>query len=201
MAATLKLITKGIKIFAPLSTECEKRFGNNHVPFQLFGSWSCKYSVFRWRQNNFLTANYFTKPSLLQTLNLYQTRFLNSAPRRERLISCSFFLLRCCPLCFGNLKKNLILISILRWDNYGGAVLFFRGDQDALTNYPQPLRVLEAMVTSVHNNVLLGWVAFMLIISLKWHRPEQTLITFKEITFNITFKGPVCNRMYWHEMK
>uniref|UniRef100_A0A3Q3XCS4 NBAS subunit of NRZ tethering complex n=1 Tax=Mola mola TaxID=94237 RepID=A0A3Q3XCS4_MOLML len=31
-----------------------------------------------------------------------------------------------------------------------------RGDQDTLTNDPQPLRVLEAMVTAVHNNVQLG---------------------------------------------
>nr|XP_040025431.1 neuroblastoma-amplified sequence-like [Gasterosteus aculeatus aculeatus] len=30
------------------------------------------------------------------------------------------------------------------------------GDLDALTNYPQPLRVLEAMVTAVHNNVQSG---------------------------------------------
>ncbi|KAM8832299.1 NBAS subunit of NRZ tethering complex isoform 1-T1 [Spinachia spinachia] len=30
------------------------------------------------------------------------------------------------------------------------------GDPDALTNYPQPLRVLEAMVTAVHNNVQSG---------------------------------------------
>ncbi|MEQ2281045.1 hypothetical protein AMECASPLE_026412, partial [Ameca splendens] len=30
------------------------------------------------------------------------------------------------------------------------------GDQNALTNYPQPLRVLEGMVTSVHNNVQSG---------------------------------------------
>ncbi|KAM3602383.1 uncharacterized protein V6R79_003119 [Siganus canaliculatus] len=30
------------------------------------------------------------------------------------------------------------------------------GDPDALTNYPQPLKVLEAMVTAVHNNVKTG---------------------------------------------
>ncbi|XP_020497698.2 NBAS subunit of NRZ tethering complex [Labrus bergylta] len=30
------------------------------------------------------------------------------------------------------------------------------GDPDALTNFPQPLRVLEAMVTAVHNNVQTG---------------------------------------------
>ncbi|XP_044025735.1 neuroblastoma-amplified sequence [Siniperca chuatsi] len=30
------------------------------------------------------------------------------------------------------------------------------GDTDALTNYPQPLRILEAMVTAVHNNVQSG---------------------------------------------
>uniref|UniRef100_A0A667Y811 NBAS subunit of NRZ tethering complex n=1 Tax=Myripristis murdjan TaxID=586833 RepID=A0A667Y811_9TELE len=30
------------------------------------------------------------------------------------------------------------------------------GDPDALTNYPEPLRVLEAMVTAVHNNVQTG---------------------------------------------
>ncbi|XP_062293103.1 NBAS subunit of NRZ tethering complex isoform X1 [Scomber scombrus] len=32
------------------------------------------------------------------------------------------------------------------------------GDPDALTNYPQPLRVLEAMVTAVHNSVQSGMV-------------------------------------------
>uniref|UniRef100_A0A7N6AQ89 Neuroblastoma-amplified sequence N-terminal domain-containing protein n=1 Tax=Anabas testudineus TaxID=64144 RepID=A0A7N6AQ89_ANATE len=32
------------------------------------------------------------------------------------------------------------------------------GDPDALTNYPQPLRVLEAIVTAVHNNVQTGTV-------------------------------------------
>ena len=35
-------------------------------------------------------------------------------------------------------------------------VFFSSGDPDALTNYPQPLRVLEAMVTAVHNNVQSG---------------------------------------------
>ncbi|XP_068433221.1 NBAS subunit of NRZ tethering complex isoform X2 [Clinocottus analis] len=37
-----------------------------------------------------------------------------------------------------------------------GVVAALSGDPDALTNYPQPLRVLEAMVTAVHNNVQSG---------------------------------------------
>ncbi|TNN25770.1 Neuroblastoma-amplified sequence [Liparis tanakae] len=35
-------------------------------------------------------------------------------------------------------------------------VCFFSGEPDALTNYPQPLRVLEAMVTAVHHHVQSG---------------------------------------------
>uniref|UniRef100_A0A8C2ZSW2 NBAS subunit of NRZ tethering complex n=1 Tax=Cyclopterus lumpus TaxID=8103 RepID=A0A8C2ZSW2_CYCLU len=37
-----------------------------------------------------------------------------------------------------------------------GVVAALSGEPDALTNYPQPLRVLEAMVTAVHNNVRSG---------------------------------------------
>uniref|UniRef100_A0A671WBN1 NBAS subunit of NRZ tethering complex n=1 Tax=Sparus aurata TaxID=8175 RepID=A0A671WBN1_SPAAU len=43
---------------------------------------------------------------------------------------------------------DLVIVAIV--------VCFFSGDPDALTNYPQPLRVLEAMVTAVHNNVQTG---------------------------------------------
>ncbi|XP_034755435.1 neuroblastoma-amplified sequence isoform X2 [Etheostoma cragini] len=45
------------------------------------------------------------------------------------------------------------------------------GDPDALTNYPQPLRVLEAMVTAVHNNVQSGDNAVTSDDLLAWLRP------------------------------
>lgn len=50
-------------------------------------------------------------------------------------------------------------------------VAALRGDRDALTNYPQPLRVLEAMVTSVHNNVQLGDLAVTSDDLLAWLHP------------------------------
>ncbi|XP_028997310.1 NBAS subunit of NRZ tethering complex isoform X2 [Betta splendens] len=45
------------------------------------------------------------------------------------------------------------------------------GHSDALTNYPQPLRVLEAMVTAVHNNVQAGDSAVTSDDLLAWLRP------------------------------
>lgn len=45
------------------------------------------------------------------------------------------------------------------------------GDPDALTNYSQPLRVLEAMVTAVHNNVQSGDSAVTSDDLLAWLRP------------------------------
>ncbi|KAK5616111.1 hypothetical protein CRENBAI_017365 [Crenichthys baileyi] len=45
------------------------------------------------------------------------------------------------------------------------------GDQNALTNYPQPLRVLEGVVTSVHNNVQSGDSTVTSDDLLAWLRP------------------------------
>ncbi|XP_015247730.1 PREDICTED: neuroblastoma-amplified sequence [Cyprinodon variegatus] len=45
------------------------------------------------------------------------------------------------------------------------------GDQNALTSYPQPLRVLEMMVTSVHNNVQSGDSTLTSDDLLAWLRP------------------------------
>ncbi|XP_078145981.1 NBAS subunit of NRZ tethering complex [Centroberyx gerrardi] len=45
------------------------------------------------------------------------------------------------------------------------------GEPDALTNYPQPLRVLEAMVTAVHNNVQSGDSVVTSDDLLAWLRP------------------------------
>uniref|UniRef100_A0A3Q3K2P3 Neuroblastoma-amplified sequence N-terminal domain-containing protein n=1 Tax=Monopterus albus TaxID=43700 RepID=A0A3Q3K2P3_MONAL len=45
------------------------------------------------------------------------------------------------------------------------------GDPDALTNYPQPLRVLEAMVTAVHNSVQSGDSSVTSDDLLAWLRP------------------------------
>uniref|UniRef100_A0A671WAL4 NBAS subunit of NRZ tethering complex n=1 Tax=Sparus aurata TaxID=8175 RepID=A0A671WAL4_SPAAU len=50
---------------------------------------------------------------------------------------------------------DLSVKSVLR-DAVERVVAALSGDPDALTNYPQPLRVLEAMVTAVHNNVQTG---------------------------------------------
>jgi len=49
-----------------------------------------------------------------------------------------------------------ILIQVLCKMIVADMVCFFSGEPDALTNYPQPLRVLEAMVTAVHNHVQSG---------------------------------------------
>ncbi|XP_034017552.1 neuroblastoma-amplified sequence isoform X2 [Thalassophryne amazonica] len=45
------------------------------------------------------------------------------------------------------------------------------GESDTLTNYPQPLRVLEAIVTAVHNNVQSGDCAVTSDDLLEWLRP------------------------------
>ncbi|KAI4801676.1 hypothetical protein KUCAC02_019554 [Chaenocephalus aceratus] len=50
---------------------------------------------------------------------------------------------------------NQSVKTVLR-DAVERVVAALSGDPDALTNYPQPLRVLEAMVTAVHNNVQSG---------------------------------------------
>ncbi|XP_037607505.1 neuroblastoma-amplified sequence [Sebastes umbrosus] len=47
-------------------------------------------------------------------------------------------------------------VKTLLHDAMERVVAALSGDPDALTNYPQPLRVLEAMVTAVHNNVQSG---------------------------------------------
>ncbi|XP_031726223.1 NBAS subunit of NRZ tethering complex isoform X2 [Anarrhichthys ocellatus] len=51
--------------------------------------------------------------------------------------------------------KNLSVKTVLR-DAMERVAAALSGDPDALTNYPQPLSVLEAMVTAVHNNVQSG---------------------------------------------
>ncbi|XP_029318532.1 LOW QUALITY PROTEIN: NBAS subunit of NRZ tethering complex [Cottoperca gobio] len=51
--------------------------------------------------------------------------------------------------------RDLSVKTVLH-DAMKGVVAALSGDLDALTNYPQPLRVLEAMVTAVHNNVQSG---------------------------------------------
>ncbi|KAK9531668.1 hypothetical protein VZT92_011078 [Zoarces viviparus] len=51
--------------------------------------------------------------------------------------------------------QNLSVKTVLR-DAMERVVAALSGDPDALTNYPQPLSVLEAMVTAVHNNVQSG---------------------------------------------
>ncbi|KAM6906602.1 NBAS subunit of NRZ tethering complex isoform 2-T2 [Lycodopsis pacificus] len=51
--------------------------------------------------------------------------------------------------------QNPSVKTVLR-DATERVVAALSGDPDALTNYPQPLSVLEAMVTAVHNNVQSG---------------------------------------------
>ncbi|XP_070705315.1 NBAS subunit of NRZ tethering complex [Pempheris klunzingeri] len=50
---------------------------------------------------------------------------------------------------------DLSVKTVLR-DAVERVVAALSGDPDTLTNYPEPLRVLEAMVTAVHNNVQSG---------------------------------------------
>ncbi|KAM9703151.1 NBAS subunit of NRZ tethering complex [Menidia menidia] len=52
-----------------------------------------------------------------------------------------------------------------------GVVAALSGDTGALTNYPQPLRVLEAVVTAVHNNVQSGDSSVTSDDLLAWLRP------------------------------
>ncbi|XP_026175129.1 NBAS subunit of NRZ tethering complex isoform X3 [Mastacembelus armatus] len=56
-------------------------------------------------------------------------------------------------------------------DAVEGVVATLRGDPDALTNYPQSLRVLEAMVTAVHNSVQNGDRSVTSDDLLAWLRP------------------------------
>ncbi|XP_047429612.1 NBAS subunit of NRZ tethering complex [Mugil cephalus] len=56
-------------------------------------------------------------------------------------------------------------------DAVGRVVAALSGDPVGLTNYPQPLRVLEAMVTAVHNNVQSGDSAVTSDDLLAWLRP------------------------------
>nr|XP_046229839.1 neuroblastoma-amplified sequence isoform X2 [Scatophagus argus] len=58
-------------------------------------------------------------------------------------------------LCVAVGPLDLSVKSVLR-DAVERVVAALSGDPDALTNYPQPLRVLEAMVTAVHNSVQSG---------------------------------------------
>ncbi|XP_036003421.1 neuroblastoma-amplified sequence isoform X3 [Fundulus heteroclitus] len=61
--------------------------------------------------------------------------------------------------------KNVLEEAVQR------VVAALSGDQNALKNYPQPLRVLEAVVTSVHNNVQSGDSAVTSDDLLAWLRP------------------------------
>ncbi|XP_039637337.1 neuroblastoma-amplified sequence isoform X1 [Perca fluviatilis] len=65
---------------------------------------------------------------------------------------------------------DLSVKTVLR-DAMERVVAALSGDPDALTNYPQPLRVLEAMVTAVHNNVQSGDNAVTSDDLLAWLRP------------------------------
>ncbi|CAN9507428.1 unnamed protein product [Ophioblennius macclurei] len=65
-----------------------------------------------------------------------------------------------------DLSVNAVLQDAVR-----RVVAALSGDPDALTNYPQPLRVLEAMVTAVHNNVQSGDDAVTSDDLLAWLRP------------------------------
>ncbi|XP_028253229.1 NBAS subunit of NRZ tethering complex [Parambassis ranga] len=65
---------------------------------------------------------------------------------------------------------DLSVKSVLR-DAVEKVVAALSGDTSALTNYPQPLRVLEAMVTAVHNNVQSGDSSVTSDDLLAWLRP------------------------------
>ncbi|KAF3702766.1 Neuroblastoma-amplified sequence Neuroblastoma-amplified gene protein -like protein [Channa argus] len=65
---------------------------------------------------------------------------------------------------------DLSVKTVLR-DAVERVVAALSGDPDALTNYPEPLRVLEAMVTAVHNNVQTGDRAVTSDDLLAWLRP------------------------------
>ncbi|KAM4632894.1 LOW QUALITY PROTEIN: NBAS subunit of NRZ tethering complex [Polymixia lowei] len=65
---------------------------------------------------------------------------------------------------------DLSVKTVLR-DAVERVVSALSGDTDAQTNYPQPLRVLEAMVTAVHNNVQSGGSAVSSDDLLAWLRP------------------------------
>lgn len=56
-------------------------------------------------------------------------------------------------------------------DAVAAVVATLRGDPDAEANYPEPLTVLEAMVTAVHNNVQSGDEAVTSDDLLAWLRP------------------------------
>ncbi|XP_078131426.1 NBAS subunit of NRZ tethering complex [Sander vitreus] len=72
------------------------------------------------------------------------------------------------PVAVGPL--DLSVKTVLR-DAMERVVAALSGDPDALTKYPQPLRVLEAMVTAVHNNVQSGDNAVTSDDLLAWLRP------------------------------
>lgn len=58
-------------------------------------------------------------------------------------------------LCVSAVPTDLSVKTVLH-DAVQGAVAALSGGVDALTNYPHPLEVLEAMVTAVHNSVQAG---------------------------------------------
>uniref|UniRef100_A0A3Q1FX53 NBAS subunit of NRZ tethering complex n=1 Tax=Acanthochromis polyacanthus TaxID=80966 RepID=A0A3Q1FX53_9TELE len=66
--------------------------------------------------------------------------------------------------------SNLSVKSVLQ-EAMEKVVAALSGDPAALTNYPQPLGVLEAMVTAVHNNVQTGDSAVTSDDLLTWLRP------------------------------
>ncbi|XP_022626095.1 neuroblastoma-amplified sequence isoform X1 [Seriola dumerili] len=73
-------------------------------------------------------------------------------------------------LCVAVGPLDLSVKTVLH-DAVARVVAALSGDPDALTNYSQPLRVLEAMVTAVHNNVQSGDSAVTSDDLLAWLRP------------------------------
>ncbi|XP_062267282.1 NBAS subunit of NRZ tethering complex [Platichthys flesus] len=73
-------------------------------------------------------------------------------------------------LCVAVGPLDLSVKTVLH-DGVARVVAALSGDPDALTNYSQPLRVLEAMVTTVHNNVQSGDSTVTSDDLLAWLRP------------------------------